>query len=66
MSKQPKRKKLPLDVVRTSGFMEWHSRQLRSKSAVTQKSRCPQCGKQYRARACGPTHALILAERKRK
>ena len=25
---------------------------------------CPQCGKQYRARACGPTHAIMAHERR--
>jgi len=27
---------------------------------------CSQCGKPFSARACGPTHALIAAERKAK
>jgi hypothetical protein len=27
----------------------------------TLKDRCPQCGKQYRARSCGITHGMIRA-----
>lgn len=28
--------------------------------------RCSQCGKQFKDRACGPTHALIFHEAKRR
>jgi hypothetical protein len=27
----------------------------------TLRDLCPQCGKQYRAKACGPTHAIVAA-----
>jgi hypothetical protein len=27
---------------------------------------CPQCGKQYRSKPCGPTHAAVYESRKRK
>ena len=41
----------------------------RSAERAVVRAHCGQCGKLYRARACGPTHALIArlaAARKRK
>ena len=36
---------------------------MRKQRVVTLKTHCPQCGKQYRALACGPSHAFIFWER---
>lgn len=30
---------------------------------LMRKARCGQCGKRFRARACGPTHAVMWAEK---